>query len=556
MSLRIRRGSTAVGGGGGNGGEPPPSGGIYGPTNGAQSVRDGAGRRSTTYTATSGAVTVNPSMTVAAINTAISNAGSSADIDWQAGTYPAGTYVYQTNQTWTGLGSGATITGAETVTPALSGGFYRITGVANLGSSSTGQGSRPVLGVTPFNPERKNQCFWDGQKLWMVGSTAQLTTVAQPYGPGTFYHDSVAGIIYLDPGLGNPSGHTVEVSVVNQGLVQPSATNTAGFTIRNFTIEKAGNGVQSDGAVDLRNNGTIIDCTVVNNHGTGVHQHPGCVISHCTLDHNGQINVHGGQTSCAAAEGIVMEYTESSHGCDAGYNWGWEGGETKWTHTVGLSVHHNWFHDSYGMAGPWIDGANVACVFEENVVEDGTGMAIDCEHVTVDEGATSSPGNGVTVRRNFASNCGHLHYTVGSSFGAGVFIDQCRGALVHNNLVQNCVAGICCVMENAGGGTSPHTYCSYLSSSTLDNYIHHNQITQTIGMAAGLTTQGAFGTPSAADYFNVTEIVYEDNVYLLDSLSSTRFKWKSAGGAVNTMMTSNTWTGQGQDDGSTFEVAP
>ena len=55
---------------------------------------------------------------------------------------------------------------------------------------------------------------------------------------------------------------------------------------------------------------------------------------------------------------------------------------------------------------------------------------------------------------------------------------------------------------------------------------------------------------------SATGILYEDNVYQLDSLSSNRFKWMTTGGSINTLMTNGTWTSRGQDDNSTFEVIP
>lgn len=537
---------------------PTPAGGfLYGPTLGAAAVRAGAGRRSTVYTATQGATAVTAGMTLAQINTAIASAGAGAAIDWAAGTYPIGQYLYLASQTWTGLGAGAVLTGAEVVTPTYDSGQakWKITGVPNLGAwwySGRIGDERNLNNVNPSDMAgMKNQCFWGGAKLWQVTSIANLTAVNQPYGPGNFYHDTATGTIWLDPGLGNPAGHTVEISTYGEPVVYPSGgVSRANFTMRGMTVEKAGNGGQAQGAVSLRPGGHLVDCTVDNNHGTGIHMGYDLItVEHSTVTNNGLFNFHGGGANCAAF-GNEVAYCETSGGNDAGYNWGWGAGESKWTYSEGLRIHHNWMHDGWGM-GIWTDAANVNALWEENVVERIVGSGIDMELGT---STSNVPGTGHHVRHNYVEDCGHglplpLSHTNNTN-GAGIFADQVRSVLIEYNWVIECNAGIGVQQQPAG------TYCpgtGYLQSESKWIWVHHNKVEQSAGVAAGLSTVSQVDPP-ASSYFSVPQITYEDNHYILDSLTADRFKWMTGAGAINTRMAKAEWTSQGQDSGSTFEV--
>lgn len=536
-------------------GIPAPDSGGFGPTNGAQHVRSNAGRRNLLYTATPGATTITTSMTLSQAQTAITNAGVGADIDFEQGVKLHGSLTYYRNQTWTGLGTGATITGASTVTPTLTStpppgsavNLYEITGVTNLGSATLSGATtqeRPVRGVDPSGmAQRKNQVFWDNVKLWQVTSVANLTAVDPPYGLGNFYHDTARNTIYLDPALGDPLGHTVEISDIGTTLVIPDDTSatstTTGFTMQNMIVEKAGNSTHQNAGINLRNNGHLIDVKTWMHHGGGVHQQQGCVIEHSTISNNGQIGVHGGPAESPAQcghTGIVLKFCEVGFNNDAGYNWAWEAGSTKWLYTEGLTVQNNWFHDSYGDSGYWADGPNVGVLVEENVIEDGAGMGINHE---LGPANTTTPGDGIIVRNNYVANVGHEHPSKNGSFGGGIYIDQSRSGLITGNDVYLCQAGIVFVQEPAG------TYCSYLSSNTLNHWVHDNRITQHTGQAAGLQT---LNEPSPGTYYTVANIRYEQNTYVLDSLATNRFRWDAG------LEDTSAWSAEGQDVGSTYTV--
>ena len=77
----------------------------------------------------------------------------------------------------------------------------------------------------------------------------------------------------------------------------------------------------------------------------------------------------------------MLENSELSYNNTAGYNWGWEAGGTKWTHTDGLIVRNNYVHDNYGN-GLWTDGSNINIVYEGNVVEDNYGAGSSTSSAT------------------------------------------------------------------------------------------------------------------------------------------------------------------------------
>ena len=165
---------------------------------------------------------------------------------------------------------------------------------------------------------------------------------------------------------------------------------------------------------------------------------PDTIVRDSYIHHNGQLGIHGGQASCSRAKGLVLADSELSFNNAAGYNYGWEGGATKWTHTDGLIASNNYIHDNYG-SGLWTDGPNINVVFEGNRVEDNYASGIIHEL-----------GYAAVIRNNVVRRNGFEHPIQGDVWGAGILIDQSRDVEVYGNTVEDNAAGITAVQEPAG----------------------------------------------------------------------------------------------------------
>ena len=142
--------------------------------------------------------------------------------------------------------------------------------------------------------------------------------------------------------------------------------------------------------------------------------------------------------SCARAKGLVLADSELSYNNAAGYNYGWEGGATKWTNTDGLIARNNYVHDNYG-SGLWTDGPNINVLFEGNRVEDNDSSGIVHEL-----------GYAAVIRNNVVRGNGFQHPIQGDVWGAGIRIDQSRDVEVYGNTVEGNNAGITATQEPAG----------------------------------------------------------------------------------------------------------
>jgi len=393
------------------------------------------------------------------------------------------------------VGAGARktiISGAKTVSATETEPYWIVTGQESLGqgavSTSSGE-CRPVQGRDPKGMcVYRDQVFLDDTSLWQVGSLEELSS-------GEFFWDYGTNRIYL---IDDPTGRKLEVSVAGTGI-----SGGAGVEIRNLTVEKFGNNAQV-GAISATNGWLIEGVEVRLNHGAGIHMGPDTVVRYSFIHHNGQLGIHGGQPACAGARGLVLENSELSYNNTAGYNWGWEGGATKWTNTDGLIVRNNLVQHNYGM-GLWTDGFNINTLFEGNMVRDNAGMGIDHEL-----------GYAAVIRDNVVTGNGFQHPVKNDVWGSGIFIDQSRDVQIYNNTVQDNAAGITAVQEPAGDP------CGYGVAAVTNLSVHDNAVRQPAGIAAGLRLQNE----SDQSYYSSKNNEWVDNDYTLsDTADALQFYW-------------------------------
>jgi hypothetical protein len=416
--------------------------------------------------------------------------------------------ILKQGQELIGSGYGKTvISGAKTVGATKEGSHWIIMGQTSLGQSAFSGTSGQCRVVNGRDPEGmcvyRDQVFLDDSSLWQVATLDELSS-------GEFFWDYAENRIYL---ADDPTGRKLELSVAGDGI-----SGGVGVEIRDLTVEKFGNQVQT-GSISA-SSGWLIDSVEVRlNHGAGIHMGPDTVVRGSFIHHNGQLGIHGGQPSCTGAEGLILEDSELSYNNTAGYNWGWEGGATKWTNTNGLIVRNNFIHDNYGM-GLWTDGFNINTLYAGNVVQGNGGMGIDHEL-----------GYAAVIRDNVVSGNGFAHPIHGDVWGAGIFIDQSRDVEVYNNTVEDNAAGITAVQEPA---SDP---CGYGTAELANLYVHDNTVRQSAGIAAGLRLQNE----SDQAYYTSMNNLWRDNDYTLDdSASGLQFYW------TNEPIDSDAWRAYGQ----------
>jgi len=417
--------------------------------------------------------------------------------------------VLKRGQKLIGAGSRKTvINGAKRVSATREGSSWVVIGQTSLGQSvlsGTSDQCRPVGGLDPKGMcVYRDQVFLDDRSLWQVGSLGELSS-------GEFFWDYGANKIYL---ADNPTGRKLELSVAGDGIL-----GGAGVEIRNLTVEKFGNRAKT-GAISASNGWLIAGVEVRLNHGAGIHMGPGTVVRGSFIHHNGQLGIHGGQPTCAGATGMVLEGSELSYNNAAGYNWGWEGGATKWTYTDGLIVRNNLVHDNYGM-GLWTDAPNINALYAGNVIEDNYGMGIVHEL-----------GYAAVIRDNVVRGNGFRHPVQGDVWGAGIFIDQSRDVEVFGNTVEGNAAGITAVQEPSGD------YCDYGTPEIANLYVHDNIVRQPVGIAAGLRLHDE---PDQA-YYTSSNNRWANNEYSLGT-PANGFPFVWANGTIDAAG----WQSYGQD---------
>jgi parallel beta-helix repeat protein len=408
----------------------------------------------------------------------------------------------------------AVISGARVVEARPEEGRWTIAGQTTLGRSEFDhdQQCRPVDGRDPAGMcVYRDQVFLGGETLWQVASPAELTQ-------GAFFWDYGTGTIHL---ADDPSGRTLEVSAVAGPAI---GGGNPSVVLDGLVVEKFGNAAQS-GAIQAARDWTIVGVEVRLNHGAGVHMGPGTDLLDSSIHHNGQLGIHGGQAPCSGATGLVVEGNEIAFNNVAGYNWGWEGGASKWNHTDGLVVRDNYVHDNYGI-GLWTDGANINTLYEGNRVEDNAGMGINHEL-----------SYAATIRDNVVRGNGFDHPVQGAAWGAGIFVDQSRDVEVSGNVVEGNAAGITAVQEPASD------LCGYGVAEIANLYVHDNTVVQTGGIAAGLQLVGTGDTA----YFRSKGNRWQGNVYRAEGGEEPRFHWMQ--GAIDQVA----WRAAGQDTETSAE---
>jgi hypothetical protein len=182
-------------------------------------------------------------------------------------------------------------------------------------------------------------------------------------GPGRFYFDHAAGIIYFTD---SPLGHKVEATVAAFAF----ESSAPGVLIRNLTIEKYAS-VAQKGAIQAQeaSGWTVENCELRLNSAGGIAAGSGTRVRDCNIHHNGQIGITG------AGRNVLIERNLIWANNTREFFSSWEAGGLKLAESDGVILRDNYVHHNRG-AGLWCDIECRDVLYEGNVAEYNRGAGI------------------------------------------------------------------------------------------------------------------------------------------------------------------------------------
>ncbi len=308
--------------------------------------------------------------------------------------------------------------------------------------------------------------FFDGKPLQHLDSATQPTI-----GTGQWWFDYTNRIIYFHD---NPSGHTVETSVLNNAFGGPANH----VTIQYLTIEKFANmypvgaigGPQGPNAMTQGANWTVKNCEVRLNHGAGVRVGYGIQILSNYVHDNGQVGIGGGigNSSAPSTEsinsGILIQGNVINHNNYAHFNPGFGAGGIKVGATSGIVLRGNTIQSNEG-SGVHFDAFSQNELVDGNTITDNS----DADGLVQEIGYGISTFRNNTVQRNGARlNSSNTSFQIAVRASAGV----------------NAYCNVIEIPEGAGIGgwavgaanRGSSSYPPYQYLATTGNSFHHNTV--------------------------------------------------------------------------------
>ena len=339
---------------------------------------------------------------------------------------------------------------------------YKVTG-------QTQQGAQQY--TTKCDPGREGcfypeDLFFDGVPLQHLYATSLPTILT-----GQWWFDYANHIIYFHD---NPSGHTVETSVVPTVTGVFSGRGPSNIKLQYLTIEEFASPLQQGGIDPMPAGGTTPDgsldwvvenCEVLLNHGLGVHINYGMQVLNNYIHNNGQMGVGGGTASATLQSGILVSGNTITYNNYANVNPNFGAGGIKFGFTLGVVVRGNTVTNNDG-AGIHFDTDSRSPLVDGNTVTDNVGgsgiiyevslvSALVRNNILQRNGATDAFGNGPAYNLQSANSVG---------------VDAYCNLIEANNLTgENAF-----IVGAANRGNNPNPPYEYLTST--GNYFHHNTV--------------------------------------------------------------------------------
>ncbi len=420
-----------------------------------------------------------------------------------AGVHRAGTISPRDGDSLRGE-PGAVLSGARVLTAFRRDGDHWV--AADQSQEGFVHGETEPGGERDAHPE---EVFVDGRRLRHAGSREEVV-------PGAWFFDYPADQIVLGD---DPRNRLVETSVTERAIDGEGArgVSLSDLTVRHYANPAQVGAISGDGSRSW----TVSRLDASDNHGVGIRVGPGWLLEDSRVTGNGQLGV-GGDGEYVEGLPILVRRCEIAGNRTLRYQWGWEGGATKFTHTVGMVFEHNWVHDNRG-PGPWFDLENRDAVIRSNLVERNTHVGIFYE---VSSGARIYWNE---VRDNGALADGDL--------GAGVFVSNSSDVEVAENLLAGNRHEILALHDDRGGGR-------YGRYETVRLSVHDNDVTVDEGEPGLRVISGEW------ELYSEGGSRFFANTYRLVDPSGGNFYW----GEVTDV---DGWQAAGQDlDGTFLEAGP
>ena len=349
--------------------------------------------------------------------------------------------------------------------------------------------------------------YIDNNLLRHVGSVGEVAS-------GKFFFDYDNDKVYIAQ---DPAGKKLEICTETNAFKNNGVSNV---TIKNFIVEKYAVAAQF-GAIgnQAADPGWVVDgCEIRYNHGVGVRIGEGGTLKNSKVHHNGQMGVG------ANGANVTIENNEIYNNLTVGYDWGWEGGGTKFAGTTNLVVRGNYAHHNNG-PGLWTDIDNRNVLYENNLVEYNQNMGIFHE---ISFAATIRCN---TVRHNAINDHQWL-------YGSQILISTSQDVKVYDNIVTvNAQGGngITMLQQNRDGGNN---------WNCKNNEVYNNHVTY-LG-SEGLT--GAAADFQGANMWDNGKNSFHGNHYHAPTLNSSNWEWRDA------RRDFNGFKGFGQDADGTLDT--
>jgi parallel beta-helix repeat protein len=398
----------------------------------------------------------------------------------------------------------AILNGAELLTSSqiqYNGTYYYVTDQTQQGKVLiTSSDCEPAKGYPTAYPG----CIYP-EDLYFDGLPEVHVTSLADVGPGSWYFDYTNHIIYF---YDNPTGHTVETSVVPAVFAQTAASNVTieDLTMEEFAVPVLMGAISGGwtGGSSTGQNWVIQNNEIELNHGSGVNVYWGSLVKNNYIHDNGDLGIGGSVNTTSPNSGIVVEGNEIAHNNYAHVSPHFGAGGVDIAYSGGVVFRGNYVHDNEG-SGLWMDHGATNALFDGNTIVNNTEQGVFYE----------ISFNG-TIRNNILTTNGYIHPN--GTFGLW-------GAGIVSSTSQNVEAYCNTAQISSQGGNGLDIIGNYnpdpgnTSGISQNDYFHHN----TVSFQGQSGASGGASGSCCATFWTTNFIDY--NSYHVPSLTWKPFAW-------------------------------
>lgn len=294
------------------------------------------------------------------------------------------------------------------------------------------QAAAPGIWLAPVPRVRKVD-YLGGNPQWIYfnGLPLERAETRDRLIPGTFHLDLAAQAVLVSPPEGSALDQARVEYACREGLM--AATGRLDhIVIDGFTLEHNADWFRGSPALRIKGRYWRVENNLIrwsSYVGLLSHNSSDCIVRSNTIEWVGCQAIGGGRNLRLLVEGNTIRHNNWRM-----FNWGNEGGGSKWTTTLDSVFRGNTVCFNYG-PGLWVDGANDSNLFERNLCHDNTVRSIFTEiswddiiqdnvvFNTGENGILVSHSPGVLVRRNVVFNNGTA-IGLGGTYSRGNDHDQ------------------------------------------------------------------------------------------------------------------------------------